>query len=200
MSLWAKVRGLPITGVAIVATLLGLVLPVSTAAATPSPAGATLAAACLVALAVPVAVGWGCARGDASLEAVSIQPVRAFDLLLAIAAVGLTAGMALLLEQAGIAPAGAIAARAALVYLGLVLLATPLSWRIATLAPAIYLLAVAVVGGGADIDHPALWAWIAAQADDPTSWLLTAGTLVLGILVYLLVPRRFLAGAAESPA
>ena len=98
VSLWAKVRGVPVVGTATILTILALVLPVSVAAATPSPAGATLAAACLLALAVPVAVGWGCARGDALLEAVSTQPVRVLDLILAVAAVGLTAGMALLLE------------------------------------------------------------------------------------------------------
>jgi hypothetical protein len=187
VSLWAKVRGLPIIGAAAVVTLAALVLPVSVVAATPSPAGATLAAACLLALAVPVAVGWGCARGDALLEAVSTQPVRVLDLIFAVAAVGLTAGVAVLLERVEVAPAGAIAARAELTYLGLLLLATPLGWRNATLAPAVYLLGVAVIGGGADIVHPASWAWIAAPQQDETSWRLTAAVLGVGLLAFLIV-------------
>lgn len=200
MSLWAKVRGVPVVGTATILTILALVLPFSTAAATPSPAGATLAAACLLALAVPVAVGWGCARGDALLEAVSTKPVHILDLILAVAAVGLTAGMAVLLERVEVAPAGAIAARAELVYLGLLLLATPLGWRNATLAPAVYLLAVAVIGGGADIVHPASWAWIAAPEQDETSWLLTGAVVGIGIVAYLIVRPRLSAGGNESAA
>lgn len=200
MSLWAKVRGVPVVGTATILTILALVLPFSTAAATPSPAGATLAAACLLALAVPVAVGWGCARGDALLEAVSTQPVHILDLILAVAAVGLTAGMAVLLERVEVAPAGAIAARAELVYLGLLLLAMPLGWRNATLAPAVYLLAVAVIGGGADIVHPASWAWIAAPEQDETSWLLTGAVVGIGIVAYLFVRPRPSAGGNESAA
>jgi hypothetical protein len=131
---------------------------------------------------------------------VSTQAVRVLDLALAVAAVGLTAGMALLLHYVGVAPAGAIAARAELVYLGLLLLGTPLGWRNATLAPAVYLLAVAVVGGGADILHPAPWAWIAAQEQDETSWLLTAAVLGVGLLAYLVVRSRPAADGNESAA
>jgi hypothetical protein len=200
VNLWAKVRGVPVVGTATILTILGLVLPFSTAAATPSPAGATLAAACLLALAVPVAVGWGCARGDALLEAVSTQPVRVLDLILAVTAVGLTAGVAVLLERVEVAPAGAIAARAELVYLGLLLLGTPLGWRNATLAPAVYLLAVAVIGGGADIVHPASWAWIAAPEQDETSWLLTTAVLGVGLLAYLTVRSRPSADGNASEA
>jgi hypothetical protein len=200
MSLWAKVRGLPIIGLAAGGTLLALILPFSVIAATPSPAGATLAAACLLALAVPVAVGWGCSRADLRLEAVSTQPVRTLDLALALVAVGLTAGLGVVLEQIGVAPAGIIAARAELVFLGLLLLGAPLGWRLATFVPAIYLLAVLVVGGGEDIVHPALWAWIAALPGDTISWILTGTVLGIGLVTYLVWPPGLASGGAAGDA
>ena len=130
MRLWLQIRGAPIVLATMAVTVAALALPASALAATPSPAGATLAAACLLALAVPVAVGWGCARGDAQLESVGVRPIRAFDFLLAVLAVGATSAAALAMQQAGLAPAGAIAGRAALTYLGFMLLASPLAgWR-----------------------------------------------------------------------
>lgn len=191
MRLWLRVRGAAFILAAVVVTLLGLVFPGSAAAATPSPAGATLAAACFLALAVPVAAGWGCGRGDPQLESVSVRSIRLFDLLLAALAVGLTSVAALVLQQAGLALAGSIAARALLVYLGFMLLAYPLAgWRVATIVPAVYLLAVAVVGGGQDIYHPAAWAWIAADGGDPLSWVVTIAVLGAGIGAYLTVRPR----------
>ncbi len=198
MSLWFRVRGGFVISAVMVVTLLVLALPVSALAATPSPAGATLAAACFLALAVPVAVGWGCIRGDAQLELVAVQPVRHLDLALTTAAVGLTALVALTMQQTGLAPAGTVAARAELVYLGLLLVAYPFGgWRIATVVPAIYLLAVVVAGRGADIIHPAPWAWIAAQGDDTRSWVLSFAVLGAGLLAYLVLPMPG-AGRAES--
>lgn len=191
MRLWLRVRGARTILAAMVFTLTGLALPGSAVAATPSPAGATLAAACFLALAVPVAVGWGCARGDPQLESVSVRPIHAFDLLLAAFAVGSTFAAALAMQQAGLALAGSIAARAVLVYLGFMLLAYPLaSWRIATIVPAIYLLAVAIIGRGEDINHPAWWAWIAADGGDPSSWVITIALLGAGIGAYLTVRPR----------
>jgi hypothetical protein len=192
VSLWLRVRGARTILGAIVLTLIGLALPGSAVAATPSPAGATLAAACFLALAVPVAVGWGCARGDPQLESVSVRPVRAFDLLLAVLAVGVPSIAAMVMHGAGLAPAGSIAGRDVLVYLGFMLLAYPLAgWRIATIVPAIYLLAVAIFGRGEDMIHPAWWAWIAADGGDTTSWVITIALLGAGIGAYLTVrPRR----------
>ncbi len=156
-------------------TLVALALPASAATATPSPVGATVAAACFLALAVPIAVGWGCGRADQQLEAVSSRPVRSLDLLLAVLAVGMTAGGAYLLQQFEIAPAGTVAARDLLAFLGMLLLVYPfVGWRTAAVIPAAYLLAVAVAGQGADIYHPAAWAWVAADAADRASWVLTA--------------------------
>lgn len=199
VSLWFRVRGSFVILAVIVVTLIVLALPVSALAATPSPLGATLAAACFLALAVPVAVGWGCSRGDAHLELVGVQPVRLLDLVLATVAVGVTALVALALQQTGLAPAGAVAARAELVYLGLLLFAYPFAgWRIATVVPAIYLLAVVVMGRGEDIIHPAAWAWIAAQGGDMRSWLLTLAVLGAGLLAYSALPVRGPVGSGSS--
>jgi len=89
------------------------------------------------------------------------------------------------------AVAGVVAARAALTYLGFLLLAVPfVGWRLAPVAPALFLLAVAAFGRGEDILHPARWAWLAADGADPVSWTLTAVVLVVGIVAYIAVPRR----------
>lgn len=191
VSLWFKVRRVTVVLVAVVMALAALALPLSVAAATPSPAGATLAAACFVALAVPVAVGWGCGRGNGQLESVGVRPTRLLDFLLASAAVGGVSLLAYVLYDKGVMPAGAIAARAGLVYLALLLLVQPLvGWRAAAVMPTVYLLLVAVVGHGDDIAHPAPWAWIAADSSDRISWVLTAIVLVAGVGAYAVVKPR----------
>jgi hypothetical protein len=69
--------------------------------------------------------------------------------MLATVAVGTTSVAALAMYQAGLALAGSIAGRDLLVYLGFMLLVYPLAgWRVVTIVPAIYLLAVAVVDRG----------------------------------------------------
>lgn len=192
MSIWLRVRGAARILGAILFTLIALALPGSGVAATPSPAGATLVAACFIALAVPTAVGWGCARGDPQLESVGTRPVHAFDLILATLAVGITTASAVAMQGAELTHAGSVAGRALLVYLGFMLLSYPLvGWRIATLVPVLYLLAVAIVGRGEDVTRPAPWAWIAADGSDGTSWLLTIVLLGLGIGAYAAIkPRR----------
>jgi len=189
VSLWLRVRGASTIIFVSVATLAALALPASAMSTTPSPAGATMAASAFLALAVPIAVGWGCARGDAQIESVSVRRVRILDLLLAVVAIGGTATVALAMHEAGVAPAGLVAARALLVYGGFMLLASPLGWRTATIAPAVYLLAVIVVGRGEDIFHPAPWAWVAAGETSRASWLLTAALVGVGITTHLVGPR-----------
>ncbi len=192
MNLWLRVRGAWMILLVCVAMAGALALPASALATTPSPAGATMAAACFLALAVPIAVGWGCARGDAQLESVSVRRVRALDLMLSLAAIGGTATIALAMHESGMAPAGLVAARDIVVYGGFMLLASPLGWRTATVAPAVYLLAVIVVGRGEDMFHPAPWAWIAADETSRAAWLLTAAVAGMGIAAYLIIPRRTL--------
>lgn len=125
----------------------------------------------------------------------SVRPVRVLDFLLAVLTICTTSIAALAMEQFSLAPAGAIAGRALLVFLGLLLAAQPLAgWPIATVTPAIYLVAVAVAGRGENISRPAPWAWIAAEGADPWSWLLTLAVLTGGVVTYLAVrPRRSIA-------
>jgi len=179
---WLKVRGIAVIAGAVVVTVVGVALPGAAATAMPSPAGATLAAACFLALAPAVAVGWGCSRGDGQLEAVAVRQVHLLDLLLAALVSSLTFSATHALDLVGLAVAGSIAARAIIVYVGLMLIVSPLAgWRIATMAPAIYLLAVAIFGRGADIYHPATWAWIAAPVSDASSWFMTGGVIGVGL-------------------
>lgn len=192
MRLYLRVRGARLIRAVAALTLVVLALPFSALAATPSPAGATLMAGALLALAVPVVVGWGCARGDAMLEAVADRPVRWFDLALALVAGGGVAALALLLNTTGVALSGAVTARALLVFLGLLLGAVPVAgWRLAPVAPSLYVLAVAIFGRGEDIDHPAVWAWIAALPADTLSWVLSGLVLMGGVAAYIALPRRF---------
>jgi hypothetical protein len=123
---------------------------------------------------------------------VSVRPIHASDLLLAVLAVGTTSIAALVMQEAGLALAGLIAGRDVLAYLGIMLFAYPLAgWRIATIAPAVDLLAVAVKGRGEDISQPAWWAWIAADGHDQASWVVTLAVLLVGIGAYLAVrPRK----------
>lgn len=199
MTLWLRARGAPVLGLTIVVTLLGLALPASAETASPSPAGATLAASCFLALAVPVAVGWGCARGDPRLEFVSTRSIRVADLALALIAVGVTSALALGMDQAGLAPAGAVGARAAAVYLSLMLLVQPwVGWRIATVVPGVYLLAVIMFGRGEDISQPAPWAWIAADASSMTSWVVTLTLTLTALLAYVVVPPRLVGMSGDD--
>ncbi|MEO8247377.1 MAG: hypothetical protein ABI622_09700 [Chloroflexota bacterium] len=147
--------------------------------------GPATALACILALAVPVAVGWGCGRGEPQLEMVSTRGIKWLDLLLACGAVGVTSAVAMLLHKAELASAGAIASRDLLAYLGLLLGAYPfVGWRVAAVMPAAYLVAVLVAGRGDDLYHPSRWAWIAADGADRSSWLLTAAVLVAGLIAY----------------
>jgi hypothetical protein len=152
-----------------------------------------------LAIAVPAAVGWGCARGDERAEGTGVRRIVPADLALAGIACGLVSAAGAALHAVGMADAGLVAARATLVYLGLMLLAVPFwRWRLAPVLPALFLLAVAVFGRGEDIEHPARWAFIAAQGDDPLSWLLTAAVLVAGVAAYLVVPRRMVLSPATE--
>jgi hypothetical protein len=191
VSLYLRVRGAPVIAAVALGVVAVLAWPGSSTQATPSPTGATMMAAVFLAIAVPAAIGWGCARGDDRLEVTGVRGIATADLALAVgvaAAVAIAAGA---LHQAGLADAGVAAARATLTYLGLLLLAVPLAgWRLAPVAPALLLLAVAAFGRGDDIAHPAAWAWLATDGGDPVSWMLTAAVLVIGVAAYVAIPRR----------
>jgi hypothetical protein len=189
--LYLRVRGVSVIASVAAVVVVLLAWPGSSVQATPSPAGATMAAGVFLAIAVPAAIGWGCARGDDRLEATGVRAIAWADLALAVVASAAVALVTGALHEAGMAEAGIPAARATLTYLGLLLLAVPFTgWRLAPVAPSLLLLAVAAFGGGEDIAHPARWAWIAADGADPVSWTLTAVVLVAGIVAYIAGPRR----------
>ncbi len=199
MRLYLRVRGATVIAAVVAAILALLAWPGSSLSATPSPTGATMMAGAFLAIAVPAAVGWGCARGDVRLEATGVRPIPSADLALAVLATAVVALVAVLLHALGLANAGLVAARASAAYLGLLLLAVPFGgWRLAPVAPALFLLAVAAFGRGEDIEHPARWAWIAAEGHDPVSWALTGVVLVVGVVAFAALPRRLdLSGASE---
>jgi hypothetical protein len=191
VSLYLRVRGASAIA-AVIATVVALLAwPGSSLAATPSPTGATMMAGAFLAIAVPAVIGWGCARGDSRLEGTGVRGIRRADLALAVVASAVVVLVAVVLHWAGLAQAGLVAARATLTYLGFLLLAVPfVGWRLAPVAPALFLLAVAVFGRGEDILHPARWAWIAAEGTDSVSWTLTAVVLLAGTAIYIARPRR----------
>jgi hypothetical protein len=191
VSLYLRVRGATVIAAVVAAVVALLAWPGSSLSATPSPTGAAMMAGAFLAIAVPAAVGWGCARGDARLEFAGVRGIAWADLALAVGASAAVVLVAVVLHTAGLANAGIVAARATLTYLGFLLLAVPfVGWRLAPVAPALFLLAVAAFGRGEDIAHPARWAWIAADGTDPVSWTLTAVVLVAGVVAYVAVPRR----------
>ena len=191
MSLYLRVRGATVIAAVVAAVVALLAWPGSSLSATPSPTGATMMAGVFLAIAVPAVLGWGCARGDGRLEATGVRGIAWADLALAVVASAVVVLVAIGLHWAGLAQAGLIVARATLTYLGFLLVAVPfVGWRLAPVAPALFLLAVAAFGRGEDIVHAAGWAWIAADGADPVSWTLTAVVLVGGIAIYVAVPRR----------
>jgi hypothetical protein len=191
VSLYLQVRGARVIASVVAVVIALLAWPGSSMGATPSPTGATMMAGAFLAIAVPAVVGWGCARGDGRLESTGVRPIKWADLAITVLATGVVALVAVLLHAIGMADAGLVAARAVVSYLGFLLLAAAFAgWRLAPVAPALFLLAVAVFGRGEDIEHPARWAFIAARGDDSSSWLLTVIVLVVGVAAYLAAPRR----------
>jgi hypothetical protein len=186
VTLWLKARAVPAVIATAAASLLVLILPFSTLSGTPSPAGATVALAVLLGLAMPVVLGWGMARSDRLLETASTRPIAVLDISLVLGA-GLGVAVAdVVLRVAGIAPAGSIAGRATATFIGFVLASVPvIGWRNASTVPVIYFVAVVVAGRGTDVAHPAPWAWIASPDGDV--WAMTAAvvTLLVGTVIYL---------------
>jgi hypothetical protein len=191
VSLYLRVRGASVIAVVAAVVVALLAWPGSSMQATPSPTGATMMAGAFFAIAVPAVIGWGCARGDGRLEATGVRGIALADLALAVAASAVVVLVAVVLHWAGLAQAGLVAARATLTFLGFLLLAVPfVGWRLAPVAPALFLLAVAAFGRGEDIVHAARWAWLAAEGTDPVAWALTGAVLLVGIAAYIAVPRR----------
>lgn len=185
MIFYLKTRAVPVVASAVAATLALLCWPGSALAADVSPMGASAALAVMFALVVPTTVSWACSRSDPLLERCGVRPIAVLDCgLVLLASLG-TAAILIGMTQFGLAVEGARAARALIVFTGLVLIAEPvLDWSSATLAPATYLALVLAAGRGSDIQHPAPWAFVAAAASDSTAWAVSVGLLVIGIAAY----------------
>jgi hypothetical protein len=186
LRLYFRTRALTVLLLVAVASIAATVLPVAELRATPSPAGATLALAVLIALALPISLAWAMTRSDSIAERISPRRTWLVDLAVVLGLSLVTLAAALGLGLLGIAPASGIAARALATFLGVTLLAYPISgWRTAALAPVVLFLLVVIAGRGTDIDHPAPWAWIAAPESDQGSALTSAFVLALGVGVAL---------------
>lgn len=192
MSLWLKARAVPTIGLTAVGSLVALLLPFSTLTATPSPGGATIGLAVLLALAMPVVLGWGMARSDRDLEVLSTRPVALLDFALVLAAGVGVAAIDVLLRATLATPTGLIAGRAAATYVGLLLCAVPVvGWRNASTLPLTYFVAVAIAGRGTDAAHPAMWAWIASPEEEPMAMTAALLALIAGAATYLRYRNRF---------
>ena len=186
MTLWLKARAAPVVIASAAVSLVMLALPFTALSATPSPAGATVALAVLLALVVPVVLGWGMTRTDRLLETASTRPIVLLDFALALSVGGGVAVADVVLRLVGPAPTGLIAGRAAATFVGLLLVAVAaVGWRTASTVPVIYLVTVLVVGGGSDSAHPAAWAWIASPETDGGAIALAVLTLIFGSGAYL---------------
>lgn len=196
MTLWPRVRGwIAILG-AIVGSLVLLALPTSELTAVVSPIGAPVPAAALIGLIVPVVVAWSCTRGDPVLERVSVRPIPTFDLVHAVAAVGMFAVLALGEDLVGLSPAGSAAARNAVGYLGMSLIvATFAGWARAGIAPTVFILVAAIFGADSN-GQASWWAWIAADGIEGWSWAIPIALVFAGATIYLVVPS----GAAPAPS
>jgi hypothetical protein len=191
MRWWRKTRAIDLLILVSILTILLLVLPISALTATPSPGGATLALAAMTALALPVSLGWAISRGDAELEHRAARPVASRDLGLVLALVVGVVTIEVVLHEAGLAYAGIVAARAAVTYTGMMLVAMPaVGWRNAAIVPAIYLTLVLVVGGGSDVENPAGWAWIAAMDTDSPAMGAAVATFLIGLIAHLRATQR----------
>ncbi len=189
MLLWLKSRRVVVLAAIGLVSLAAMAWPGSGIQVSSSPVGASVAVACFLALTAPVLGAWANGQGEPIREWVSIRHVKTLDLVLMVLLVAGLAATALVAHAGGLAPAGDIAGRAMLTYLGMVLIACPVvGWRRAALPPTIYLLTVALLGRGDDAGHPAIWAWIAADGVDSGAWWLSLGVLTLGVLVYTRAP------------
>lgn len=190
MRYWRKAREVRTVAFAGVATVLALLLPFTVLTATPSPGGATVGLASVLALAIPVLTGWGISRGARAMEQRSVRPVAMLDLGLVLIAGIAVAASEVILRASGLSLVALIAARATVTYIGLLLVAVPLvGWGNASMAPVAYVVVVVIAGRGSDAEHPAVWAWIAGREDDAFSLIAALTTFAVGIVVYLVRAR-----------
>lgn len=196
VSLYRKVRRVNLIALSVVGSALLLQVPVSAISIRMSPIGAPLMIALFIALGLPSALGFGLSSGLPAHESVAARRIRRFDAVLVTTSVCafLVLGAIGALVSAGInsSDVGAtylIATRALMTYLGWLLVARWIvGWRTASIAPALYLLAVGVFGF-ADETAAAGWAWIGLPANDGWAWACTWILLGLGTTLWALRPN-----------
>lgn len=189
MSLWWKSRAWSTVALVMGVCLTLMVTPVSQIATVPSPAGAAVIGAVLLALPIPITLAWACQRGDPRLERASQRPLRWMDLGLVAGGSAVFGGAILSLSVAGVSTAGPSAVRALMTFLGLTLgVRAILGWEKAALAPALYFAAVALLGRGEDVARPAAWAFIAGADVNPSTWIAAAMVLLIGAVMYVAMP------------
>lgn len=196
VSLYRKVRRVNLIALSVVGSALLLQVPVSAISIRMSPIGAPLMIALFIALGLPSALGFGLSSGLPAHESVAARRICRFDAVLVATSVGafLVLGAIGALVSAGINSSDVgetylIATRALMTYLGWLLVARFfVGWRTASIAPALYLLAVGVFGF-ADETAAAGWAWIGLPANDGWAWACTWILLGLGTTLWALRPN-----------
>ena len=184
--LYRKVRRVNLITLSVVGSALLLQVPASAISIRVSPIGAPLMIALFIALGLPSALGFGLSRGLPAQESVAARRIRRYDAVLvassvcaflALGAIGaqVSAGF----NAADVGDTYLITTRALMTYLGWLLVARFfVGWRTASIAPALYLLAVGVFGF-ADETTAAGWAWIGLPAND--GWALACTWILLGL-------------------
>jgi len=194
--LYRKVRRVNLITLSVLGSALLLQVPASAISIRVSPIGAPLMIALFIALGLPSALGFGLSSGLPAQESVAARRIRRYDAVLvassvcaflALGAIGaqVSAGF----NAADVGDTYLIATRALMTYLGWLLVARCIvGWRTASVAPALYLLAVGVFGV-ADETTAAGWAWIGLPAADGWAWACTWMLFVLGVALWAWRPN-----------
>ena len=196
VALYRKVRRVDLIALSVVGSALVLQVPASAISIRVSPIGAPLMIALFIALGLPSALGFGLSSGLPAQESVAARRIRRYDAVLvtssvfgflALGAVGaqVSAGF----NAADVGDTYLIATRALMTYLGWLLVARFfVGWRAASVAPALYLLAVGVFGF-ADETAAAGWAWIGLPVTNEWAWACTWILLGLGAALWAWRPN-----------
>lgn len=196
VALYRKVRRVDLIALSVVGSALLLQVPASAISIRVSPIGAPLMIALFIALGLPSALGFWLSRGLPAQESVAARRIRRYDAVLvasstcaflALGAVGaqVSAGF----NAADVGDTYLIATRALMTYIGWLLVARFfVGWRTASIAPALYLLAVGVFGV-AEETTAAGWAWIGLPANDGWAWACTWILLGLGAALWAWRPN-----------
>lgn len=196
VALYRKVRRVDLIALSVVGSALVLQVPASAISIRVSPIGAPLMIALFIALGLPSALGFGLSSGLPAQESVAARRIRRYDAVLvasstcaflALGAVGaqVSAGF----NAADVGDTYLIATRALMTYIGWLLVARFfVGWRTASIAPALYLLAVGVFGFTEETTA-AGWAWIGLPANDGWAWACTWILLGLGAALWAWRPN-----------